>query len=486
MKSNGLLKWLMIPIALLLVFGVIRLFSGGHGRAAAPHTADSQLTPEEMKALGIEGDTPRDTVATLVGQVKQLRSELQTVLTDNKAQKTENDRLRQRESDVDQRVQSALSGERDRLKQERDKVSTDQQQTQGLLQDLQHKLDGLGNKNTQTDLPVGLGLHDGDGQGLGTDGTQWVEPQDAKPTDKAHGASGATSTHGTDAFPTSFAEGDDPGKPANDTAAANPSSAEAKAPPAKPVYTVPANATLIGSVAMTALIGRVPIDGTVNDPYPFKVLVGPDNLTANGIDLPDVAGAVMSGTATGDWTLSCVRGQIRSITFVFTDGTVRTLPDEKNQSATSSTTTQTSNTNSIEGGLGWISDPFGVPCVSGDRHSNAQQYLGSQALITAAGAAAASLIKTNDGSVSYVSNSNGTLGTVGISGNEAMGRILAGGVQDMSQWVNKLYGQAFAAVYVPPGAKVAVHLERALNIDYDPAGRRVNHRLGATHETDLD
>ena len=76
----------------------------------------------------------------------------------------------------------------------------------------------------------------------------------------------------------------------------------------KAVYTVPSNSTLMGSIAMTALIGRVPIDGTVNDPYPFKVLIGPDNLTANGIDIPDVAGAVVSGTASGDWTLSCVRG----------------------------------------------------------------------------------------------------------------------------------------------------------------------------------
>ncbi len=59
---------------------------------------------------------------------------------------------------------------------------------------------------------------------------------------------------------------------------------------AKPVYTIPENAILMGSVAMTALIGRVPVDGTVNDPYPFKALVGPENLTANGIDLPDVAG----------------------------------------------------------------------------------------------------------------------------------------------------------------------------------------------------
>ncbi|WP_435370059.1 hypothetical protein, partial [Acinetobacter baumannii] len=59
-------------------------------------------------------------------------------------------------------------------------------------------------------------------------------------------------------------------------------------------YTLPQNSTLMGSVAMSARIGRVPVDGTVNDPYPFKILIGPDNLTANGIELPDVAGAVAS------------------------------------------------------------------------------------------------------------------------------------------------------------------------------------------------
>lgn len=41
---------------------------------------------------------------------------------------------------------------------------------------------------------------------------------------------------------------------------------------------------------MTALLGRIPIDGKVTDPYPFKVMIGKDNLTANGIELPDVQG----------------------------------------------------------------------------------------------------------------------------------------------------------------------------------------------------
>jgi integrating conjugative element protein (TIGR03752 family) len=96
------------------------------------------------------------------------------------------------------------------------------------------------------------------------------------------------------------------------------------------------------------------------------------------------------------------------------------------------------------------------------------------------------LIESDDGGVAVVSTADGSLGTVGISGNEAMGRILAGGVRDMAAWVNKLYGEAFAAIYVPPGAKVAVHLDHALAIDYDPKGRRVDYRIGEAHAPDID
>jgi integrating conjugative element protein (TIGR03752 family) len=476
MTSNPLLKWLLIPMALLLMFVGIRLYSGVPSGQPPPMGAASTLTPEEMKALGIAGDTPRDTVATLVAQVKQLRTELQSALGDNKQHRAENERLRARESAIDQRIQNALEGERNRLAQERAQVASDRQQTQGLMQDLQRQLDGLAGKGGPSDLPVGLGLEEGDGRRFdrGTSDTQWVEPDDAKVD--------ATSGSKAPNFPSSFG-------PAQKSLSATVESvadvgSRAVGASTRAVYTVPSNSTLMGSVAMTALIGRVPIDGTVNDPYPFKVLIGPDNLTANGIDIPDVAGAVVSGTASGDWTLSCVRGQIRSITFVFQDGTIRTLPQYSSKGGNSGG--QGQDGASIQGGLGWISDPYGIPCVSGERRSNAQQYLGSQALITAAGAGAASLIDSDSGSVAVVANSNGSLGTVGISGNEAMGRILGSGVRDMADWVNKLYGQAFAAVYVQPGAKVAVHLEQPLDIDYDAKGRRVHHRTGGSHASDLD
>ncbi|WP_269499716.1 TIGR03752 family integrating conjugative element protein [Castellaniella sp. S9] len=469
MRSNGLLKWLMIPVALLVLFIGVRLFSGGGPSTLSQADAGSQLTPEEMKALGIEGDTPRDTVATLVAQVKQLRTELQTALSDNKSQREENQRLRQRENSIDQRINAALEAERSNLRRDQQQAASERQQTEGLLADLQRRLEAIGGRGGgHADLPVGLGLRDGDEAGM-EGGVRWVEPDDAKKAEARGSSSGAMS------FPTSFG----PAQRTLETTAETVANAGARAAgvkTAKAVYTVPTNSTLMGSVAMTALIGRVPIDGTVNDPYPFKVLVGPDNLTANGIDIPDVAGAVFSGTASGDWTLSCVRGQVRSITFVFHDGTIRTIPEDREGNQQN---------NQQRDGLGWISDPYGIPCVSGERRSNAQQYLGSQALITAAGAGVASLIESDSGQMSYV-GSDGSIGTVGISGQEAVGRILAGGVQEMSNWVNKLYGQAFAAVYVRPGAKVAVHLEKPLAIDFDPEGRKVDHRAGESHALELD
>lgn len=460
MKSNGLLKWLMLPLILLLLYVGVK-WAGSSRDDAGEGNSVEPLSSDEMQALGIEGDTPRDTVATLVAQVKQLRGELQGALKSNQQEKAENERLRQREGNIEQRIQRALQDGREQL-------SETQRQTSGLINDLQQRLESLGN----TDLPVGLGLDGGDGTELQRDQLIWIEPQDGRdPTTKPSKPL---------AFPTSFSPAQ---KPLEDSAAQL--KAAGKALQGKqvlqPVYTVPANTTLMGSVAMTALIGRVPLDRTVNDPYPFKVLIGPDNLTANGIDLPDVAGAVVSGTASGDWTLSCVRGQIRSLTFVFRDGTVRTVPST---SAKREAGDDEQNSDTRQG-LGWISDPYGIPCVAGERRSNAQQYLGSQALITAAGAGAASLIQGNN-SMTYTSPGN-PLGTVGITTNEALGRILAGGVQEMAQWVNKLYGQAFAAVYVQPGAKVAVHIERAITVDYNPSGRRVDHNRGESgHVVELD
>ena len=490
MKANGLLKWLLIPVLLLAVWVVVKLSSHRVTPTPPQGATTTPLTPAEMADLGIPADTPHDTVATLVDEVEHLQSELQVSVHETEAQKAENSSLSRQLAHIDVELKAALQNENDHWQQESQAVSTDanaEAQAQSRINDLEQKIDALTGKGGDADLPVGLGLRAGDGAALGGSGsessqTRWIEPL-GLPT----GARASASQSNASSNPFQLPNGFDAGDSGNGAPGADSLGREGKqAPPQKlalrspvPVYTLPSNSTLMGSVAMTALIGRIPVDGAVNDPYPFKVLVGKDNLTANGIDLPDVAGAVMSGTASGDWTLSCVRGRITSVTFVFRDGTVRTVPSAGGAGSDTGELTQ--------GGLGWISDPYGIPCVSGMRRSNAKQYLSSQMLITAAGAGAASLIRNQDASYSYVAGGNGsTLGTVGISGNEAMGRILAGGVEAMSQWVNKLYGQAFAAIYVPPGAKVAVHIVRSINIDYEPRGRRVHYNGATPNAPDLD
>lgn len=504
MKANALLKWLVPAVLLGVAFIILKTWVAG-STSSPEHPVDQgniQLSAEQAKSLGIAGDTPRDTVATLIGQVKAMRSDMLGLKKHNDSLQAENNRLRERENSVDSRIQTALGSVtqqvdegRRQANEARLKAEQDSRQARGLLTQLQEQLSGLTGKDK--DMPIGLGLEPSDGaqfegQHSANDALQWIEPSDALPTD----TQGKTKTVSALSLPTAFNSLE--GLKDNATDRSQKQLREVtkgerdltrsadRTKGAKPVYTIPENATLMGSVAMTALIGRIPVDGTVNDPYPFKVLVGPENLTANGIDLPDVAGAMMSGTASGDWTLSCVRGQVESITFVFTDGTIRTVPQPKAVANRNASTTQSSNTDKIRGGLGYLSDPYGIPCIAGERRSNAQQYLGSQSLITAAGAGVAALFGDEQNNSSVISSGGSTLGVTSSSGNSALNSILSGGVSDIREWINKLYGETFAAVYVPPAAQVALHLDHEITIDYEPKGRSVRHEKDHVSLPDLD
>lgn len=505
MKANALLKWL-VPAALLgVVLIIMKSWVAGGSTPSPEHPVDQgdiQLSAEQAKSLGIAGDTPRDTVATLVGQVKAMRSDMLGLKKHNDSLQTENNRLRERENSVDSRIQTALGSVtqqvdegRRQANEARLKAEQDTRQARGLLTQLQEQLSGLAGKGK--DMPIGLGLEPGDGDQFegrhsANDALQWIEPSDAPSTETR----GKTKTSSAPSLPNAFnsIEGlkdnaiDRSQRQLREVTKGERDLTRSgdRTEGAKPVYTIPENATLMGSVAMTALIGRVPVDGTVNDPYPFKVLVGAENLTANGIDLPDVAGAVMSGTASGDWTLSCVRGQVESITFVFTDGTIRTVPQPKTVSSRNVSTTQSSNTDKIRGGLGYLSDPYGIPCIAGKRRSNAQQYLGSQTLITAAGSGVAALLGNERNNSSIISSGGSAFGVTNNSGNSALTSILSGGASDIREWVNKLYGEAFAAVYVPPAAEVALHLDHEITIDYEPKGRSVRHEKDPKSLSDLD
>jgi len=422
-RQNILLKFLLPVIVLLTLWLVLRP-SAKTTPDQSPSRTVAALTPEELRDLGIDGDTPADTVATLVGQMKLYRRELQAIQSTNENQLAREKKLKAQQSTLAAQLREDM---RKQQAQMRDELVKNQR---GLLE----KLDGMSQKPTG-DIPPGLGLTPGVLPADVQPEIRWLEPLDAPP--------------------------------ATDDKLLRVQLKPKEKPQPKPdvkAYTLPRNATLTGSVAMTALIGRVPLNGTVSDPYPFKLLIGEDNLTANGIELPDVAGAVVSGIASGDWTLSCVRGQITSLTFVFHDGTIRTVP-------------QNGQSGNKQQEIGWLSDEQGLPCIPGERKSNAKEYLTSQFLLAGSGAAAQAF--ANGESTTVVEGGSITSAVTGNSGQYVLGQAIGGGLKETADWMQQHYGQMFDAVYVPPGHKVAVHLSEQLTIDYEPEGRQVKYQRTA-------
>ncbi|MBC3211049.1 TIGR03752 family integrating conjugative element protein [Serratia fonticola] len=495
-KSNTLLK-VLVPVMLFGAVGVgVKSCGSGNApatSAAKPNTV-ADLTQEELQILGIEGDTPEDTLRTLVGRLKVIQDKQDSLERQNVSLSEENANLKRSGENVNNLIRDAVNASKQEDGQAWQKLQAEQQRLATLVENLKGGagLSGTGSSGLSAgssgagmgDLPIGLGLEGSDtGQGTVSGGVMWIEPQDAVQLDRngkpVMGAAAVGTAAGTGSFqfPTSFASLDDNEitrqKAELDRVAKNQQAIEE----ATPVYTLPENSTLIGSRGMTALLGRVPIDGKVTDPYPFKVLIGKENLTANGIELPDVEGAIVSGTATGDWVLSCVRGEVHSITFVFTDGTVRTVPSPAKSS-------DGSNGKSNGGSIGWLSDENGVPCLSGERKSNASTYLPTLFALSGAGAAADAM--ANSQTTTSVDGTTVTSTLTGSAGQAALGKALSGGTNELAAWVKARYGQMFDAVYVPPGAQVAVHITRQIPIDYEEQGRKVRYDFNISQQHGLD
>lgn len=490
--SSNLIVKVVVPVVLVCAIIVgVKSCSGGGNRTAMKGNATSSalkdLSPEDLKAAGIEGDTPQDTLRTVVGNFRKVQDRLDSLADDNKKLTDENKALKTTNGNVDVQISQAVSDARNEEAQKRQQLSaqvTDlSSQVKRLMDQLQNG--GAGTESGKTsnpgsDIPIGLGYDSGVNSGASrvsasSDGLQWVEPRDGVSVDASgRPVSDSNRNNATGfSFATSFSEAGEAGKQAAEKATAMIQTQLTDAQKATdPVFTLPENSTLVGSWAMTALLGRVPVDGKVIDPYPFKVMIGRDNLTANGIELPDVQGAIVSGTATGDWTLSCVRGSVTSITFVFTDGTVRTLPSPDGQN--SGGNQNSGNANGNNSSIGWLSDDNGIPCISGTRKSNASTYLPTIAGLAAAGAAGDAFAQ-NQNTTQTNAYGGVTSSLTGDAGQAVLGKAFSGGMRETIDWVKARYGQTFDAIYVPPGQKVALHITRQLAIDYEEKGRKVKY-----------
>jgi len=458
MTANRLLPLLGGIVVLTLVFVSFKSCTGDDTNPVLMKRVPTAPAPD--------ADTPADTIKTLTANVAAMTSEVEALRRENGTLRKENQKLISDRTSIDENVAKRLR--RELLARQHDDENRARIDT-GVLTSLTNRVDSLAasvtrvqNEVTATDIPVGFGL---DGVGTASSATPdyvWVEPLDRpdSPTSVESGLLGRTGqTLG----------GYLDGARGRTGQIVDDAQTHAEAIRNRPVYTVPRNATLIGSTAMTALVGRIPIQGQVRDPMPFKVITGAENLAANSLTVPGVQGMVWSGTAVGDWTLSCVTGRLESVTFVFDDGTIRTLSSDDRQ-----------NQGGNDEPLGWISDAQGIPCISGDRKTNAPAFLsqriGIKAIQAAADAAAA-------GETSSVVNSSGSVtnSLTGDTGTYVLGKTVAGGSDEVAQWLLERQSQSFDAVFVPAGTSVAIHVDRELPIDFDPTGRKLNHEDSTAH-----
>ena len=456
--SNRLLPLLAGSVVLMAALVAVK--------SCSPDEEQAQVLEAVPQAPKPDADSPADTIKTLTANVSAMTSELNALRRDNTALKQENRDLiedrKQIEDNVLTRVQQSLAAKR---------TDTASPETTSAIAALTARVDSLTNRYGQSakpssavgsDIPVGLGLDGVSAPSANSESLVWVNPLELSPSpgEEKETLLNRFSRTGRNAL-------DSAGPPVQSLVAKGADALNSTVP----VYTVPRNATLIGSTGMTALVGRVPIQGQVRDPMPFKVITGKENLAANGLHIPGIEGMIWSGTAIGDWTLSCVTGKLESVTFVFEDGTIQTLASDDNQRGGSSG-------NSAGGGnnrpLGWISDARGIPCITGERKTNAPAFLtqriGVMAL-EAAGEAAAQAETTT------LINDAGTATSVvsGETGKYVLGKTLSGGSDEVAQWLRERQAQSFDAVFVPAGVELAIHVDHELPIDFHSNGRKLHH-----------
>lgn len=262
-----------------------------------------------------------------------------------------------------------------------------------------------------------------------------------------------------------------------------------------PFYTIPENATLLGATALTAIVGRIPVDGRVHDPMQFKLLLGPQNLAANGHYLPrDLAGVVVSGIAIGDMNLSCSEGIVQSLTFVFNDGAIRTVSMRNNGSISSAAGILGGQGAGQQSGLvqtpklGYLSDAHGNPCIAGEFKTNAPEYLASVVglkTLSLAGKAAA-LAETTTTSSAGVFGATNSSTVTGNRGRFILGEAASGATDEVTSWITRRMSNSFDAVVTLAGADVVVHIDRPIEIDKTTDARFLDYGRDDTARSTLD
>ena len=397
-KTNNILKILVIILLVVLALALVAKFSGSDDDNSSSATTQG------------DEDTQSESLAGLSQQVVELQAKID-----------------QKEGEESKKIDALNAQNQQALDKLKSDLATKSQQVQTTFSDKFAKLETLLSKPSRSNPTIGAG------QLTLVDGYIWNDVASGSSTQALTGVAqtnlGITSV----------------GSSTTDNLSV-------------PVYTVPVNSTLMDSIGMTALIGRVPIGGSVTNPIPFKVVTGRKALLANGFELPEVEEAIWYGYATGNATLHCVSGRIESVTFIFTDGTIQTVGGDGFSSGQ---------------GLGWISNNQGVQCIPGEYVSNASKIM---AQLFMAGTATGFANAAAQSEITSSTNANGISQVVtGDTLNFALGRGIGAGFSEWASYIRERARDQFDAVVVQPGAELAIHIQKEIPIDYHVNGRKIRY-----------
>jgi integrating conjugative element protein (TIGR03752 family) len=152
-----------------------------------------------------------------------------------------------------------------------------------------------------------------------------------------------------------------------------------------------------------------------------------------------------------------VRGVVESIDFIRADGSILSFPEDEEaiDSGFDGTSVKT-------GDLGFLADPNGNPCLTGERISNAPEYLTTQGLLDAA-SAAANAVAISQQTIS-VDGSTSTSAMTGNAAKNAAAESAAAFTGTVSEFIQARMGASFDIVYTPPGTKASIHLRKSVTL----------------------
>lgn len=224
-------------------------------------------------------------------------------------------------------------------------------------------------------------------------------------------------------------------------------------------YTIPAN-TFLKATLKTKLLGRIPVSGKVEDPYRFVIDVSDRALFASFKSHKDLIGIRMSGLAQGDLLLSCAKGSVDSITFIFTDETIAQY-------------------NGVD--LAIITDKYGQPCINGELITNAPKTLSISAGLSTLSSIADAFAQTEQ-STTQDSSGNSQQVLTGDAKKFALNKGISGGLSSVNNWVADRARSSFDVIKVDSGVEVVLLTRAEIPIDYNPNGRKLRHNQTNNNE----